>query len=121
MALALSVCFAEIDRIMYDVNCPYCSAELEICHDEGYGYDEDVLHEQECMYCEKIFAYSTSIIFSYEAFKADCLNGGKHNWKLSSIYPNHWPNAKDCKDCGLHVRGDFYATPPDNRWLKNED
>jgi len=30
------------------VNCPYCGAEQEICHDDGYGYEEDVLHQQEC-------------------------------------------------------------------------
>jgi len=27
-----------------DVECPYCGAEQEINHDDGQGYDEDVLH-----------------------------------------------------------------------------
>ena len=26
---------------MYDVECPYCGAEIEINHDDGYGYEED--------------------------------------------------------------------------------
>jgi len=31
---------------MSDVECPYCGADVEINHDDGYGYTEDCLHEQ---------------------------------------------------------------------------
>ncbi len=27
---------------MKDINCPYCDAELDICHDDGFGYEEGV-------------------------------------------------------------------------------
>ena len=33
---------------MKDVECPYCYADQEINHDDGYGFDEDQLYEQEC-------------------------------------------------------------------------
>lgn len=92
---------------MYDVNCPYCDADLEICHDDGYGYEEDRVHEQECPECDKTFAYTTSTSFHYEVNKADCLNGADHAWEPMKIYPKHWPDAKRCADCGLEERGRF--------------
>ena len=33
---------------MKDVDCPYCKAEQDINHDDGYGYEEDGMYEQEC-------------------------------------------------------------------------
>jgi len=33
---------------MSDVTCPYCRDEQEINHDDGYGYEEDKEHEQDC-------------------------------------------------------------------------
>ena len=38
-----------------DVECPYCGAELEINHDDGYGYEEDGIYEQECRESEKAY------------------------------------------------------------------
>ncbi len=52
---------------MTDISCPYCNAEQEICHDEGYGYEEDVTHEQECDQCERYFNFTTSVSYYYEA------------------------------------------------------
>lgn len=63
-----------------DVECPYCGEGQEICHDDGYGYKEDELHQQECHNCEKTFGYRTSISFSYEAEKVACFNGEKCNF-----------------------------------------
>ena len=60
------------------VYCPYCGKGQEIIHDDGYGYDEDKVYEQECDDCDKIFSFTTSIHFYYEASKAPCLNGGDH-------------------------------------------
>lgn len=91
---------------MKDVDCPYCGAELEICHDDGFGYSEDELHEMECPECEKYFVFETSIIFSYEARKADCLNGAPHRWVKTVIAPNWWPDAVHCRDCGYQDRGE---------------
>lgn len=63
---------------MTDVECPYCDAEQEICHDDGYGYEEGRLFEQQCSECEKVFTFTTSISFYYDAYQADCLNGDEH-------------------------------------------
>ena len=48
---------------MNDVKCPYCDMELEIDHDDGYGYEEDQIHNQECKFCGKAFVYTTSVCF----------------------------------------------------------
>lgn len=56
-----------------DVECPYCGEGQEINHDDGYGYEEDRRHEQQCGSCEKHFVFTTSISFYYEAEKADYL------------------------------------------------
>ena len=66
---------------MNDINCPYCDHEQNICHDDGFGYEEDVFHEKQCGACEKHFTFTTYVSFSYTAHKADCLNDGKHVWK----------------------------------------
>jgi len=59
-----------------DAECPYCGAGIEICHDDGYGYEEGVKHNQECGKCGKTFVFETSIWFNYDTEKADCLNEG---------------------------------------------
>ena len=84
---------------MNDVECPYCGAEVEINHDDGYGYEEDKIHEQQCGECDKTFVYQTSIHFSHEASKADCLNGGEHKYKRTSTYPPEFARMQ-CEDCG---------------------
>lgn len=53
---------------MSDVQCPYCKTEQEINHDDGYGYEEDGEHEQECYECEKTFEFTTAIYFSYNVY-----------------------------------------------------
>jgi len=83
---------------MSDVECPYCGADQEIDHDDGYGYEEDRVHEQECNECEKAFVFKTSIHFYYEVSKADCLNGAPHNFKATKTYPVKYTKMR-CVDC----------------------
>ena len=71
----------------YDVECPYCGKGQEINHDDGRGYDENETHQQECGDCGKIFVFTTSISYYYEAAKADCLNDGKHTFEKVARYP----------------------------------
>jgi len=85
---------------MNDIECPYCGTEQEINHDDGYGYEEDETHEQQCVSCDKSFAFTTSISFCYEANKADCLNGGKHKYKPTRTVPREYTKMR-CTDCGL--------------------
>jgi hypothetical protein len=82
-----------------DVNCPYCDAPIEICHDDGFGFEEGVKHEYECPSCRKTFVFETSISFYYEADKADCLNeGGEHDWKPTTTVPA-WYTSMRCTMC----------------------
>lgn len=85
---------------MNDIKCPYCKAEQEICHDDGYGYEEDEVHQQECWACEKLFVYTTSISFYYQAYRADCLNGAEHKFRATTTYPIECTRMR-CVDCDL--------------------
>lgn len=84
---------------MKDVECPYCGAELEINHDDGYGYSESDIHQQQCGKCERYFTYTTSISFYYSVEKADCLNDGEHVYKKTCTYPPEFAKLR-CIICG---------------------
>lgn len=75
---------------MCDIKCPYCGSEEEINHDDGYGHEEDRVHSQECGECEKTFVFTTSVHYSYEVTKADCLNGAPHQWHMTHTYPKEF-------------------------------
>ena len=74
---------------MSDIECPYCDHEQEVNHEDGYGYEEDQTYQQQCSNCDRIFVYTTSIIFSHNAAKADCLNGGEHDWQPTRTWPKY--------------------------------
>lgn len=82
-----------------DVRCPYCDSWQEINHDDGYGYSENETHQQECDNCDKSFSYTTSIMYVYEAEKADCLNDGDHTWKRTFTVPVECTRMH-CTQCG---------------------
>ena len=84
---------------MSDVECPYCGFDVEINHDDGYGYKEDILHHQECRHCDLMFVYTTQIHFYYDTRKADCLNGGNHKYKQTKTYPPEYARLR-CEMCG---------------------
>lgn len=81
-----------------DMECPYCGAEQEVNHDDGYGYAEGVKHEHTCSECGKVFVFETYISFSYEPFKADCLNGAEHNLRFRIAIPREY-SRMTCMDC----------------------
>lgn len=84
---------------MSDVECPYCGAEQEICHDDNYGLEEGVLYHQECSECEKMFVYDTHIIILHEAYSAPCLNDGNHRWEETHTLPRCFRKL-ECSVCG---------------------
>lgn len=90
-----------------DMECPYCGADQEVCHDDGQGYEEDHLHEHQCSECEKNFVFTTSISYYYKPHKADCLNGKPHNLYKVETYTNAWPNWVRCHDCDFENRGEY--------------
>ena len=81
-----------------DLECPYCGKGNEVCHDDGQGYDQSELHEMQCRDCNKFFVFKTSIFFSYEPLKADCLNDSEHNLAPSNTTPKYYTKMK-CTDC----------------------
>ncbi len=83
---------------MKDIECPYCSKELNINHDDGQGYAEDEVHQQQCGSCEKYFTFTTSIIYHYRPHKADCLNDGKHDYRRTKTYPPEYAKLR-CSIC----------------------
>jgi glutaredoxin len=92
---------------MEDVSCPYCGYDQDIDHDDGYGYAENVVHNQECVDCEKTFTFTTSISYDYEVEKAPCLNGEEHNWKSVNHFPPVFPEWKRCTCCDEEIRGKY--------------
>jgi hypothetical protein len=106
-----------------DVDCPYCGAGVEINHDDGYGYEEDTPYEQYCSDCDKSFIYYTSIHFSYDAQKADCLNDKDHDWVPMECDPILWPNAVRCSMCDEEKKGepDWEAYEAHMKTRKNKE
>lgn len=83
---------------MRDLECPYCGEDIEVCHDDGFGYEEDQRHKYACSFCGRNFVFRTSISFFYEASKADCLNGSPHTMEMAKAYPPRWSEMR-CRDC----------------------
>ncbi len=83
---------------MNDIKCPYCEEWQEINHDDGYGYEEGEIYQQQCSVCEKNFTYTTGIIYVYEAEKADCLNDGEHDYQLTHTFPKEFSKMR-CTMC----------------------
>ncbi len=83
------------------VNCPYCDALVKIDHEDGYGTMDGEQYEQDCSECNKTFIYYPSIHYSYELFKADCLNGGTHEWShMSRATAGGLVDIRECRVCG---------------------
>ena len=99
---------------MSDIQCPYCNAGQEVCHDDGQGYDEDKRHEMQCGECKMYFVFTTHIIFDYEPAIAPCLNGERHDLAESSAYPRRYTKMQ-CADCD-HSE----ALPPSHEYLKEQ-
>lgn len=99
---------------MYDLECPYCDAQLDVCHDDGFGYEEGKPHEMDCSECGKNFVFHTSIHFHYSPEKADCLNGSPHaftNWR-KMYYNNKGEETQQrrCMACDHTERRSIPAT-----------
>ena len=83
---------------MSDLTCPYCGAEQEASPD---SYDPDVLHEQECSECGKVFGFEIEYYPSYTECKLPCSNGEPHKWVKMMGYPEeYFRDKKRCVYCG---------------------
>ena len=82
-------------------SCPYCGYTVDICHDDGYGYEEDETYEQECSHCGKTFVYTTSIQYYHYLEQAPCKNGAEHEWEQIVGCPKEaFIGEFRCKYCG---------------------
>lgn len=78
--------------------CPYCDKENEDPYLEQPRVDE--VFEHECEHCEKNFVFTIDWNISYSEEKADCLNGGEHNWEKICGYPEEvYRNKRRCSMC----------------------
>ena len=82
---------------MSDVKCPYCGKDQEINHDDGYGYEEDEIHQQQCVSCDKTFKFTTSTSYSYEVECQDV----DHDMQP---FGDRWPGLYGCEKCDFFER-----------------
>jgi hypothetical protein len=82
---------------MSDMQCPYCDEDVEERDD---CHEPEILFEKECPHCEKTFVYSIEYSRVYYPHKADCLNGGPHDWAERRTYPEYVNcGVYKCRDC----------------------
>lgn len=99
---------------MKDLTCPYCGHEQDVNHDDGFGYEEDEAHQVECAECEKKFIFHTHISFSYHESKANCLNGGPHDfteWSEHHLIGTELAHkTRRCRACEKYEQVKIQAT-----------
>ena len=66
------------------LTCPYCEKEFK---EENDGEGPYKRYDAECPHCDKSFAYEIEIEIITTSYKADCLNGGEHEWEIQECYP----------------------------------
>lgn len=82
--------------------CPYCDKENEDPYIEGPQVDE--VYEHECEHCEKTFVFTIDWSINYYEDKADCLNGGEHNYEKICGYPKeYFENKRRCSMCSKEI------------------
>ena len=95
-----------------DLQCPYCSLWDEASPD---SLEPDLLHKHECSHCEKRYTFTVEYSPDYYTQKADCLNGGEHDWQdhladEDISKPETWYLRKyfelkrECSACGKDER-----------------
>lgn len=82
--------------------CPYCEEELEEPDLDGCKPME--IYEDECPHCERKFGFTIEYSVEYSTHKAECLNGGTHDWNDILSYNKHMEEYysvyRECKGCG---------------------
>ena len=81
---------------MSDCKCPYCD---KIIDDPDDCYEPDEVYSHECPYCGKNFVFTIDYIRVYSERRADCLNGGEHQYEETKTWPKEFTRLC-CKLCG---------------------
>ena len=77
--------------------CPYCNKEVDI---DLTAIDVEEVQEQECPHCDKTFAFTCEVSVDIYPRKADCLNGGEHNYSLFNPNIHGAALLMICNACG---------------------
>lgn len=85
------------------LECPYCE------HDCGDYFDDchesNVEYEHECEECGKNFIFTIEYDPTFSGFKADCLNGGEHEYEpICGVPKEAFENRYRCKNCSKEIR-----------------
>lgn len=80
---------------MYDCQCPYCNETMD---DPDECHEPEVTYEHECPHCGKSFVFTVDYIRTYSERKADCLNGGEHDYQKTNTYPPEFAKLR-CTMC----------------------
>ena len=56
---------------MDDLQCNHCNKWIEVCNDDGAGYDETMTHEQECPECDETIYFTNALINYYTTTDKD--------------------------------------------------
>lgn len=86
---------------MVDFNCPYCGEDLghpDDCKETDQTYDWT------CDKCNKKFVFTLNYSVDFTTSKADCLNGGEHNYTKIVGYPTeYFENKRRCIMCDKEI------------------
>lgn len=81
---------------MAEYTCPYCGKENDV--DEPYDYIDE--REYECPECGKNFIMLAEYDPYITTYKADCLNGGEHEWRVVRGIPDDVISGLiQCRNC----------------------
>lgn len=83
---------------MIKIQCPYCGYNNE----HNFEQSEDgCAHETQCESCEKNFIFFVEWLPCFSTRKADCLNGGEHDWRnlLDEHSSRYYLFRRGCRQC----------------------
>lgn len=80
---------------MSNFTCPYCEAEIDEPDDCNDPCDT---YQHECPECEKSFVFTVDYTKYFSEYKADCLNGGAHDYQVTNTYPRRYAKLR-CAHC----------------------
>lgn len=87
---------------MTNLYCPYCDEDLgnnvDDCH------EPDTQYEYECDKCGKNFTFTIEYDPCFSSEKADCLNGGEHDFKeINGVPREFFKNKRRCSMCSEEI------------------
>lgn len=83
---------------MNTIKCPYCGNEID-WRERNLDIKDEEANNILCGRCGQIFQAVTHISISFDVCKCDCLNTGKHDWRLTNTAPRAFSLMR-CSVCG---------------------